>query len=115
MRLMFRVAILLLFMAGSAYLFAYPTRTYLDQRRQIAAQEETISLLDAENSKLAAERAALQSNATIEKLARQEYGLVMPGQQAFMVLPAPAAPVRPAPQVHRSRPWYASLEFWHHL
>ena len=115
MRLTLKVALAILVLAGAMYLFAYPTRTYLDQRRAIALQEKTISLLKAENAKLSAQRTALQSDATIEEIARQEYGLVFPGQQAFMVLPSPAKPVTPAAPPHKSSPWYSSLEFWHRL
>jgi cell division protein FtsB len=81
----------------------------------MAGQEQTIAVLKAENTKLAAESAALQSGSTIEQIARAEYGLVMPGQQAFMVLPSPQ---RPRSSVLPERPkahWYAPLEFWHHF
>jgi cell division protein FtsB len=115
MRLTFKVALGVLVLVGAAYLFAYPTRTYLDQRRDIAAQEQTIALLKGENAKLAADRTALQTNATIEQIARQEYGLVMPGQQAFMVLPSPPSAAKPVVRRHQQAPWYSSLEFWHQL
>ena len=108
-----KVALGFLVLAGAMYLFAYPTRTYLEQRRDIALQEHTISLLTAENAKLAAQRGALQTNATIERIARLVYGLVMPGQQAFMVLPSPPKVVKPAAPARKHAPWYSSLEFWH--
>jgi hypothetical protein len=71
--------------------------------------------LKGENAKLAAQRAALQSDATIEEIARQQYGLVMPGQQAFMVLPSPAKVVKATVRARKPAPWYSSLEFWHRL
>jgi cell division protein FtsB len=113
MRLTVKVALSLLVLAGAMYLFAYPTRTYLEQRRDITLQEQTISLLKAENAKLAAQSSALETDATIEEIARQEYGLVMPGQQAFMVLPSPPKTVKPAALARKHAPWYSSLEFWH--
>jgi cell division protein FtsL len=116
MRLAVKVGLAVLVLVGAMYLFAYPTRTYLAQRSQIALQERTISVLQAENARLASERSALQSDATIVEIARAEYGLVLPGQQAFMVLPSQAkAPPPPAPRAPEHRPWYASLEFWHQL
>ncbi|HTV10549.1 MAG TPA: septum formation initiator family protein [Acidimicrobiales bacterium] len=102
-------------LVGVMYLFAFPTRTYLEQRRDIVGVEQTISVLKAENAKLAAEGWALQDNSTIEQIARQEYGLVMPGQQAFMVLPSPAAAPAQVQKTAEHRPWYAPLEFWDRL
>ena len=115
MRLAVKVAVVVMVLAAASYLFAYPTRTYLEQRQQIALEERTISVLRTEDAKLASESEALQTNATIEQIARQEYGLVMPGQQAFMVLPSLSRPVDGAPVPHRHSPWYSSLEFWHRL
>jgi cell division protein FtsB len=115
MRLTVKVTLGVLVLVGAMYLFVYPTRTYLEQRRDIALQEQTIAVLKSENAKLAEQRAALQSDASIAEIARQEYGLVFPGQQAFMVLPSADPPVRPMTRAPRSRPWYASLEFWHRL
>lgn len=115
MRLTVKVALGLLLLVGAMYLFAYPARTYLQQRQAMALQERTISVLKDENAKLTSEKAALQSDGTIEQIARQEYGLVMPGQQAFMVLPSPAPAAHRAPALAKHSPWYASLEFWHQL
>jgi cell division protein FtsB len=115
MRLTVKFGVAVLVLCGAVYLFAFPAHTYLSQKQDIVAQEQTIAVLKAENNDLAAQSAALQSGATIERIARAEYGLVMPGQQAFMVLPSP---VRPAPSAAPARPktpWYAPLEFWHHL
>ena len=111
-----KITMAVLVLVGAMYLFAYPARTYLDQKQAIAVQERTIAVLKAEDSKLAGESSALQSPATIARIARQEYGLLKPGQQAFMVLPSPkatpsAALLKPAKRAS----WYASLEFWHHL
>jgi cell division protein FtsL len=115
MRLAVKITLSALVLLGAMYLFAFPARSYLAQKTDIAAQERTIAVLKAENAKLAAESSALQNDATIEQIARQEYGLVMPGQRAFMVLPSPVQAVRSAPSKPRDRPWYSSLEFWHHL
>ncbi|HMK98130.1 MAG TPA: septum formation initiator family protein [Acidimicrobiales bacterium] len=113
MRLTLRLGLVLAVFIGAAYVFAFPARTYIEQRHEIAVQEQTVSVLRAENAKLAAESSALQNTSTIEQIARQEYGLVMPGQQAFMVLPSTAPPATKVPKVAKARPWYAPLEFWH--
>ena len=115
MRLTVKFGLAVLVLCGAMYLFVFPAHTYLAQKQDIVGQEQTIAVLKAENTKLAAESAALQNDATIEQIARAEYGLVMPGQQAFMVLPSPAPPPAPAAPRPAKAPWYAPLEFWHHL
>jgi cell division protein FtsB len=115
MRLAVKIALVLLVLGGAMYLFIFPARTYLAQKQSIAAEEQTVAVLKAEDSKLSAQRSALQDAATIEQIARQEYGLVEPGQQAFMVLPAPNHPAPAPPPPPKRASWYSSLEFWHYL
>ena len=109
MRLGVKIALVLLVLGGAMYLFVFPARTYLAQKQGIAAEARTVAVLKAEDAKLTSENSALQDNATIEQIARQEYGLVKQGQQAFMVLPGLAVP-RPRPHRRPSRrlgtlPW----------
>jgi cell division protein FtsL len=115
MRLTVKFGLAVLVLCGAMYLFVFPARTYLAQKQDIAGQEQTIAVLKAENTKLAAESTALRDDSTIEQIARAEYGLVMPGQQAFMVLPSPDRPRASAVPPRPKAPWYAPLEFWHHL
>jgi cell division protein FtsB len=115
MRLAVKIALVLLVLGGAMYLFVFPARTYLAQKQSIAAEERTVAVLRAEDNKLTGESAALQDNATIEQIARKEYGLVDPGQQAFMVLPAASPPQVPPPPPPKPATWYSSLEFWHYL
>jgi cell division protein FtsB len=115
MRLTVKIALVLLVLGGAMYLFVFPARTYLAQKQAIAAEEQTVAVLRAEDSKLTSQSSALQDSATIEQIARQQYGLVKPGQQAFMVLPAPSRPQPLAPPPPKPSAWYSSLEFWHYL
>ena len=115
MRLGVKIALVLLVLGGAMYLFVFPARTYLAQKQGIAAEERTVAVLKAEDAKLTSESAALQDNSTIEQIARQEYGLVEQGQQAFMVLPAPSHPQAVVPPPAKHGAWYSSLEFWHDL
>jgi cell division protein FtsB len=115
MRLAVKIALLLLVLGGAMYLFVFPARTYLAQKQGIAAEQHTVAVLKAEDAKLTAESSALQDSATIEQIARREYGLVKPGQQAFMVLPAPSHPQPATPPPVKHTAWYSSLEFWHDL
>ena len=75
-------------LVGLLFAFVYPTRTFLDQRDETQRARDRLSLLQQENAKLAAEAKRLQDPAEVEKLARG-YGLVKPGEQAYVIVPAP--------------------------
>jgi cell division protein FtsL len=95
--------------------FVFPTRTYLEQRKQMASAATEVHVLDEQNSQLAAEATKLQSTAEIEALARQQYHLVRPGEQAFAILPAPtpATTVPPLPVApHRTGGLWHTLTGW---
>ena len=70
----------------------FPTRTYLQQRDQIAAAEEKLAVLTAENAKLDARVEQLHTDSEIERLAREQYNLVRPGEEAYAILPGPTDP-----------------------
>jgi cell division protein FtsB len=72
-------------------LFVLPARTLLGQSHSLSATQQRISTLAAENAKLHREAEQLQSNADIEQIARADYGLVMPGEQAYAVIPSTTA------------------------
>lgn len=73
--------------------YVFPTRTWLDQRAAIAETETRLAELRAERHALEARLAELDTDAEIERIARSQYGLVLPGEEAYAVLPAPEAPV----------------------
>ena len=81
----------LVVLVGVLFLAVFPTRTYLDQRRELAAAERRAAVLAAQNEELAAKVQRLNTDAEIERLARQEYNLVRPGEEAFAILPGPTA------------------------
>ena len=115
MRSAIKAGLAVMALMSAAYFFVLPARTYLAQKTAIAIEEKTIEVLKTENAKFDQERLSLNNNATIEQIARQDYGLVEPGQQAFMVLPssAPVTTAPPAPATHHH--WYSGLEFWDDL
>ncbi|HEX7096393.1 MAG TPA: septum formation initiator family protein [Acidimicrobiales bacterium] len=67
----------------------FPTQQYLEQRAEVSARREELRELQAENAALAAQVAALQTDDEIERIARSEYNLVKPGEEAYVVLPPP--------------------------
>jgi cell division protein FtsB len=64
-----------------------PTRTYLQQRSQLAAAQERVDVLAEQNEVLDERIDQLQTDEEIERLAREQYNLVKPGEEAYAILP----------------------------
>ena len=92
-----RLALFLVALVGLLFVFVYPTRTFLDQRDETNKARAQLAMLQAENARLAQESKRLSTDSEIERLARQKYGLVKPGQIPFVILPAPIATTLPPP------------------
>lgn len=97
-----RIAVASVVFVGFVFGAVFPTRTYLTQRREIAAATERLALFEAQNGRLEAAVNRLQRDEEIERLARSRYNLVRPGEEAYAILPVPAPPspvpvVAPAP------------------
>jgi cell division protein FtsB len=73
--------------------YVFPTRTWLDQRASLAQTAAELDALEAERDALEARLAELDSEREIELIARSQYGLVRPGEEAYAVLPAPEQPI----------------------
>ncbi len=89
----FLVLLAVLFLAG------FPARTYIDQQRALASTSDRLEVLRKGNKALAARRTELHSDAAVERLAREQYNLVRPGEEAYAILPGPAAAAPPKPTV----------------
>jgi cell division protein FtsB len=68
----------------------FPTRTYLAQRASTAEAEARLAELEEQNHALERRIESLGEPEEIERLAREEFGLVMPGEEAYHILPLPA-------------------------
>jgi cell division protein FtsB len=89
-------------LVGVLFLFVLPGRTYLAQRRSLTASANRVQVLSKENAKLSEQVQVLQTDAEIERLAREQYGLVKPGEQAYAILPPKAPPTTAPPAPARS-------------
>lgn len=102
MRRALRLLLLAVAVAAILLLFVLPGRTFLSQERSLATTQRQVNDLTAENAKLRREAKNLQSDSVIEQIAREEYGLVMPGQKAYAIIPAtPGSTTTTAPATHR--------------
>ena len=79
------------------FLFVFPTRTYVAQRRSLGAAQNKVEVLSEQNRQLASRVQKLNTDAEIERLAREQYNLVKPGEEAYAILPKPT-PVTPTTQ-----------------
>ena len=83
-------------LVGVLFVAVFPTRTWLAQQQSIAEAEEQLDVLDEQNGILEERIAALHDDEEIERLAREQYNLVRPGEEAYALLPEGPAP-KPAP------------------
>jgi cell division protein FtsB len=69
----------------------FPVRTYLNQRAATDRAREQLEVFQEENERLEERARDLRDDDTIEQKAREDLGLVMPGEESYGILPAPRA------------------------
>jgi cell division protein FtsB len=72
---------------GFLFAFVYPTSTYLRQRSELNNATERLQRLNAETRRLERQSDNLRGDAEVERLAREQYGLVRPGETPFVLVP----------------------------
>ena len=79
-------------MASAIVLFAwFPAGSLLSQRSNLHGTEAELNALHAQDAALAQEKKNLSDAGEIGRIAREQYQLVSPGQQAYEVLPPSGA------------------------
>jgi len=93
------VAVLLLVALSITLAGIFPFRQLIAQRTQVENTREKLDTLVGENTALEDQVAALQTEPEIERLAREQYGLVNPGETPYAVIQPEAEilPTAPAP------------------
>lgn len=66
---------------------SFPFSTLLSQHRELSAEAAQLRQVQSDNRLLAEQDRQLSSSAEVDRLAREEYQLVLPGQTLFDVLP----------------------------
>ncbi|MEN8114876.1 MAG: septum formation initiator family protein [Actinomycetota bacterium] len=69
-----------------------PFRQLIGQQNQIARAEEQLAALQRENTALSEDIYRLSTDAEVERIAREQYGLVRPGEVAYVIV-VPDAPL----------------------
>jgi len=81
---------------GVLFLAVFPARTYLDQHHRRQEVEARIKVTEDRNRALQHRIDTLHTDPEIERLAREQYNLVRPGEEAYAILPSRPAPPDPA-------------------
>ena len=81
-----RIAVASLALVAIMFLFVFPTRSYLAQQRQVGAARKAVAALKLQNDQLQQQEKRLRTRSEIERLAREQFNMVLPGEQAYTVL-----------------------------
>jgi len=73
----------------------FPTRAYLDQRDELATSARRVEVLETSAAALQQRVDELDTDAEIERLAREQHNLIRPGEEAFALLPSAATAAEP--------------------
>ncbi len=92
----------------------FPFRQIIAQRRAVDLAQEKLAALEDENRRLEVEIAALYTPEEVERIAREQLGLVRPGEIGYVVVTPPDAEVvepKPEPvfEVEEGQPWWRDL------
>jgi cell division protein FtsB len=100
-------------LAVAAVLVSAPLQSYLDGQARVDHLAVTADALDDANARLTQRSEDLERDTTVELLAREQLGLVFPGEVAYTLAPPEGDPVRPAPEGSTEpagdTTWYARL------
>ena len=67
---------------------------WIKQGEELSSKQQELTSITVENAELEEKRDALYSPEKIEQLARQNYGFIRPGEEAYAVPPPAPEPVR---------------------
>ncbi|MEW2631758.1 septum formation initiator family protein [Streptomyces sp. NPDC048389] len=108
-RLTGRAAFLALVVCSLVVALAYPMRQYVSQRADIAEQERLLDEARAQVEQLKDEKARLQDDMYIRRLAREHLHYVVPGETGYTMIDPEAAERRREEGGAAERPWYSNV------
>jgi len=76
---------------------SFPASALLGEHRTLAATDAQLARVDHQNALLTQQQQQLNAKTEIQRLARQDYQLVLPGESLFNVLPATGHPAAATP------------------
>ncbi|WP_240138358.1 FtsB family cell division protein [Streptomyces sp. MUM 178J] len=108
-RLTGRAAFLALVVCTLVVALAYPMRQYVSQRADIAEQERRMEEARERVAGLRDEKARLQDDQYIRRLAREHLHYVTPGETAYTMIDPDAEERRRDDEGAADRPWYSNV------
>jgi cell division protein FtsB len=92
----------------------YPLRQYIAQQGRIDRRQTKQAALAAANAQLERERTRLNDPAYVEQLAKRDFHMVEPGEQAWLLTGNPPAgkAAAPAAKPASKAPWYQRAWHW---
>ncbi|MEU2427986.1 MULTISPECIES: septum formation initiator family protein [Streptomyces] len=108
-RLTGRAAFLALVVCSMIVALAYPMRQYVSQRNDIAEQERLAEAARERVERLRDEKARLQDDAYVMRLAREHLHMVLPGETGYIMIDPEAAERHRAEEGGVDRPWYSNV------
>ncbi|MGW6460272.1 FtsB family cell division protein [Streptomyces sp. NPDC055078] len=109
-RLTGRAAFLALVVCSLVVALAYPMRQYVSQRADMAEQRDRMAEAEQQVERLRDEKARLQDDLYIRRLAREHLHYVLPGETGYtMIDPEAAAEQRRREDDSADRPWYSNV------
>lgn len=92
-----------------------PIRSLMAEQRRVDLAKEQLATLEEENARLEDAADFLQSDAGVEMIARRDFGLVRPGETAYVVVDpddegfTPDVASLPPEETAAPRPWWERL------
>ena len=77
--------LVLLTVIAIMFIYVYPIRAYYAEKNEQRIEQHKLDILKEANARMRQERANLSKDSEIEKIAREEYHLVKPGEDAYLV------------------------------
>jgi len=103
------VATTLVFFLAVMLVGLVPFKQILNQRDAVSDAEDRLTALVAANDHLETEIGALETPVEIERRAREDFGLVRPGEIAYIVVPVEPDPEAAVEQNEPADSWFDAL------
>jgi cell division protein FtsB len=82
-----RTAVTLVVLVGLLFVVVFPVQAWFDQRSALDQDRRQLEQLREERVRLERRADQLEDPAEIERLARERYGMVRPGEQGYVAVP----------------------------
>ena len=77
--------LVLLTVIAIMFIYVYPIRAYYDASKQQQIEQHKLDVLKKANTLMRKDRSNLSKDSEIERIAREQYHLVKPGEEAYIV------------------------------